>query len=875
MANTITLGRDIQTGNVVSLGPEERLMGIYVPGSTGTGKSTFLVNLALQDIMVGQGLGFFSPVSDAINDILTRIPPEREKDVLHINPLFTAMVPGLNLFSCPDPTSDEQVALTSGLIMHVFSKVFGVGPDTPRLADVLRTVTITLVESGLTMAEIPLLLLDSSFRSRVVKNVKNETVKLWWQVYGNLRPTEQIELVSSTLNKVNAFLTNPLIARIISQPKSTIDFRSVMDENKILLVELDPRLEDIAELLGTTIIAKILEAAFSRTDTPSQDRGLFALYLDEAQRYATEDLATLTAEARKYGIATVLAHQFRGQLPEIMRGATLNVSNYVVFKIASEDAEMAGIFDTTPQVEVIGREEILVPRKSVLTHLLISGHQSSKVMGFARNYIVPLNLATKEEEVEYEYSDAWGDHKSKVYPLSPVDGTYSFDPKDIEKGLVYLNEFLYLSMTHNHTEAKKAFYEATRKFSQYLGCCRYFNSPSARQILKESAQEKMEKLNQEISEKRAVLESNKAFSDYLAGPGHKEKWYSQLLEKQNNEHFSALPTGLRSFLLIYELSSERPLKEDLPLPFVLWVSYFERKHNPGNVNWYEYEAQYNKVLASFSSAETLISIRRANLKRILERYSSELARLRSELADVVSQESSLFYRFFSLERRSHLWCRRGDLERNINGCEGQVKKYNGLLSRPEDEDTAKELASRCAHFASLDTPQKVIESKMQAYIELEINPRYEKIKAIYEQLQKSVSALDEHIKPEKPRFDAYYLAAMEAALELEANPIMEGSGQYRDITRQVQTHADRQNWIVNKLTHLDRFTAWVKLGKQETVIATEPLPPRRKVNLSDLLYAIRRRNVEEGHLRPVSEVKDELNARRNGQMPQLTSKQRV
>src|SRR6266436_62845 len=303
----LILGKDVQTKKEVSISPGDRLRGLYILGSTGTGKTTLLVNLILQDIKIGRGLCFLDPHGDAIKDILTRIPSNRENDIILLNPLHTAMPFGLNLFSCPDSTSDEQVALTCGLVMNVFERVWNVGNETPRLADVLRNVTITLIENNLTMAEIPMLLLDSSFRAQVVRNLSNETVKLWWQVYNNLRPTEQIELVSSTLNKVNAFLTNPLIARIISQAKSTIDFRSLMDEDKILLVELDPRLEDISTLIGTTIIAKILEAAYSRRDAPSQDRELFALYLDEAHRYETEDLTTLLAEARKYGIATTLA----------------------------------------------------------------------------------------------------------------------------------------------------------------------------------------------------------------------------------------------------------------------------------------------------------------------------------------------------------------------------------------------------------------------------------------------------------------------------------------------------------------------------------------------------------------------------------------
>jgi hypothetical protein len=588
----LNLGKDVRTKQEVSISQGDRLRGLYCLGATGTGKTTFLVNLILQDIKAGRGLCFLDPHGDAIKDVLTRLPSSRENDVILLNPRNTAMPFGLNLFFCPDSSSDEQVALTSGLVMHIFERVWGVGNETPRLAQFLRNITITCIENDVTMAEIPLLLQDSSFRSQVVRNVQNEQVRLFWQAYNNLKPTEQLDRADSTLNKVDAFLTQPMIANIVSQTHTTIDFRAIMDEGKILLVELDPRLEDISTLLGTAIIGKILEAAYSRKDSPQTERRLFSLVVDECQRYETEDFVTLLAEARKFGIATTIAHQIRGQLSERMKSATLNASNFIIFKIASEDTEIAGIFDTTPEIEVVGREEVLVPRKSVVTHLMISGHESSKVMAFTRKYIIPLNLATKEKPIEFEYIDGF----LMAYPMSPIGGANNFIPEDIEKGLVYLNEYLYVCMTHgSYTEREELIEKVERLFRKYLG---------------------------------------------------------------------------------YEL---------------------EKFHN---------------------------------------------------------------------------------------------------------------------HLTSV-------------------------------------------------------------AFELELNPIKEGSGKYVDVKRRVQTHSDRQNGIVNALTHLERFTAWVKLGNNEQVISTLPLPPRGNVRLSEMINTINHRNVEYGYLRPVSEVKAEIRGRHDGLVPRLTSKQRV
>ncbi len=903
MTNTTTLGRDLRTGEAVGIPQDDRTQGLYVFGVNGTGKTTLLVNLIIQDIKAGCGLSFFDSHGDAIKDILTRIPPDREKDIILLNPLHTAMPFGLNPFSCDDRSSDEKVALTSGLVMHVFEKIFGVGPETPRLADVLRNVTITLIENNLTMAEIPMLLLDTSFRSRVVRNVSNENVKLWWQVYNNLRPTEQIEWVSSTLNKVNAFITNPLIARIISQTKSTIDMTRVMDENKILLVELDPRLEDISTLIGTTIIAKILEAAYSRRDTPSQDRELFALYLDEAHRYETEDLTTLLAEARKYGIATTLAHQFRGQISERMKGATLNVSNYIIFRIASEDVEVAGIFDTTPQVEVVSREEILVPRKSVLTHLLISGHQSSIVMEFTEKYIVPLNLATKEEVVEHEYSDGWGDHRMEIYPSSPVDIFYRFDPKDIEKGLVYLNEFLYLSMTHNHTEAKKAFYQAGLKFGHYLGCYRYFAGP-ARQTLKEDAQKKIAKLNQEISEKRAVLESNEAFlglfvtSSVSSGSGRQYLPF----EWQKEQTIDRKRQGVLEFLgesLMYGHGANYAKKHPINTTALVGASVEEVRARLKTI------AEVNAQLCALDTPEKLRAIRRYYVGVYLAQLEQKRSEMMGRFCRMIGWRGSAcpiqyedgkpglhvnncyeLCKHLKIERRN-LWLNivPSDERRNAENLCLDIARLDEAIydlkkdplqarlmrGRPFEPASLEAIAGFCKFLSTLDTPEKVIECHKQAYIEFEINPLLEKIKVISGQLENSLHDLD----GEKPRIEAFYNAAMSAALELEANPIMEGSGGYRDITRQVQTHADRQAGIGNALTQLARFRAWAKLGNRECVFQTDPLPPRNNVVLSEVIADIRRRNIEQGYTRPVSEVKEELRARQNGHMPQLTSKQRI
>jgi hypothetical protein len=852
----LNLGKDPRTGEDVILSIKERLRGLYCLGTTGTGKTTFLVNLALQDIKAGRGLCFITPVGDAIKDILSRIPPEREKDVILFNPMHTQEIPGLNIFECPDSTSDKEVALTSGFVMDVFAGVWGVGSQTPLLMDVLNNLTVTAVEANLTMGEVPMLLTDSNFRSHVMKSLRNDQVKRWLQDYNNLKPTEQKDFVSSVRNKINAFVTNPMIARIISQTKSTINMRRVMDEGKILLVELDPRLKDKTSLLGSVIIGRILEATYSRADTPQQERRLFVLYVDEFQQYATDDMATLLFEARKFGIATTIAHQVReGQLTEKMKGATLNAANIITLQISSMDAEMAGIFDTTPQTEVVCTEEVRVPRKSVVTPLTISGHESPKVMGFTTNYIVPLNLATKEEVEEDEWSDWRWKYREKLYPMSPVDASYKFDPKDIETGLVYLNEFLYLSMMHKHEEAKKAFYEAARKFSKYLGCYRYFTNPNEKQTLADGAQKNIAKLNQELSEKRAVLESNEAFLEFFAKEGHKQKWHKKEEEKESER--KGLYSRLRSLLD----------KDPLPVPSPTW-------HCSKDSNWYELDAAYYSSLKAFTNFEYLQSERRKNLERQLTYYTAEKKKYQDEDEYLRWKRGWPQRYFFTKEEKARL--QSGEPDRLMGLADSKLYRIRKTLEDDyEGRTCARKLALLCEQHSALDTPEKVIEEKLQAYIEFEFKPLLEKFNTTTEQVRKSIHIQDEQLKREKSRYDAFYNAAMSAAMELEADPIMEGSGAYRDITRQVQTYADRQHGIANTLTHLARFTAWAKLGNIEHVLQMLPLTPRNKVKLSDLFNSIRRRNVEEGFLRLASEVEAEIKARREMFTTTLTSKQKV
>jgi hypothetical protein len=386
----VILGISQESDRPIPLSQVARRQGAYIIGVNGTGKSTLIANLIVQDMEQGLGLCLLDPHGDLTRDVLSRVPEDRLGDVLLLDIQDSEYPFGLNLFQCSDNQDTNEVATTAGLVMHVFEKVWGVGTETPQLAQVLRNVTFTLIQNpGTTFNEIPLLLQDETVRGKLTGNITNNQVKLFWTTYNKLRPVDQLERTSSTLNKVDAFLTQPIIANIVGQSQTTLDFRQIMDEGKILLVQLAPQLEDISTLVGSVIIGQLLSAALSRKDIPEEERKQFNLYADEYQRFATEDFATLLSEARKFGIATTIAHQTRSQLDLANKGASLNAAIKIVFRVTGEDGkELAREFERTPDVVLIGDEPVRAPSQEACKHLLEKGHPNPQAMAFNRMLMI-------------------------------------------------------------------------------------------------------------------------------------------------------------------------------------------------------------------------------------------------------------------------------------------------------------------------------------------------------------------------------------------------------------------------------------------------------------------------------------------------------
>jgi hypothetical protein len=374
----LVLGTNIETGQLVSLEQKNRLGSSYVIGKAGSGKTTLLVNMILQDIENGNGLCFLDPHEDAITEILKRVPPGREQDIILLDMLDPDYAFGLNLFRCENIHNKQEVSRVTSMVMGVFAKLFTESgdllKDAPNMAETLQNAVPVLLSHQnphMTMAEMPLLFLHEDARAKLIKPITNSQVQLFWNTYNRWKRDEQEALTGSTRRRVGNFLTDPFILEIIGQSETTLPFRNIIDRKKILLVKLSRQHELISNLIGSIIVGQIAQAAFSRVDTPEENRVPFFLYVDEFQNFATSTFAQILAETRKFRVFPVVAHQWRGQLDKQNREATLTAAHLIVFQVTGEDAEeLAKQFDCTPPPAELRREEKLTPVNNPIDRLV-------------------------------------------------------------------------------------------------------------------------------------------------------------------------------------------------------------------------------------------------------------------------------------------------------------------------------------------------------------------------------------------------------------------------------------------------------------------------------------------------------------------------
>ncbi|MBP9698113.1 MAG: type IV secretion system DNA-binding domain-containing protein [Candidatus Moranbacteria bacterium] len=325
---------------VFGIKTDDRRRHMYVIGKTGMGKTNLLENLAIQDIQKGHGIAFIDPHGDTAEKLIKAIPSNRINDVIYFNPADQDFPIAFNVMEKVDPEYRHLVA--SGLV-GVFKKIWADSWG-PRLEYILRNAILGLLEyPGSTLLGVTRILVDKSYRERVVEKITDPVVRSFWvDEFSKWDPRVLQEVISPIQNKVGQFLSSALIRNIVGQTVSSFDVRKIMDERKILIMNLSKgRLgEDNSALLGAMMITKIQLAAMGRVDIPEETRADFYLYVDEFQNFATESFANILSEARKYHLNLILANQYVTQIDEEVRDAIFgNAGSIISFRVGAMDAE--------------------------------------------------------------------------------------------------------------------------------------------------------------------------------------------------------------------------------------------------------------------------------------------------------------------------------------------------------------------------------------------------------------------------------------------------------------------------------------------------------------------------------------------------------
>jgi hypothetical protein len=336
-------------------------LGTYVPGSTGTGKSTLLLNMILQDMEAGLGGAFVDPDHDLVADLLPRIPAHRRSDVVLLDLVDQDYAFGLNPFQCHDRNDDASVAYVLDGVMQAFSRLWGSSMwETPLLADYLRNTATVMILTGRTMVDLARMIRPKEwkFRYQLLSSLPTRYgyLREFWEDHEAMTKPEKEKRLQSLAIRVRAFTDNPITRSIFSQPRSTVDWREVMDQRGIVLLALDPRTEWLSTFIGSLMLGQLYDAATSRVDTDRPDRTPFALYVDEYQKVATAATAKLLKGGRKFGMMPTISHQVRADLDDTTKAATLQAGNLIVFRVIGEDAT---VLSKQFKVDPKPREKIL------------------------------------------------------------------------------------------------------------------------------------------------------------------------------------------------------------------------------------------------------------------------------------------------------------------------------------------------------------------------------------------------------------------------------------------------------------------------------------------------------------------------------------
>ncbi len=385
--------RNVETP--IYMGREDRRRHTYILGRTGSGKSVLLSNMAIQDIKNGEGLCVIDPHGDLIQDILLNCPKERAEDIIVLEPFDMERPIGLNML---EVDSEEQKDFAVQEMISIFYKlVTDPAMLGPMFEHNMRNAMLTLMadeEHPGTITDVPRIFTDTEFQRYKLSKVKDHVVRLFWEKeMAKTSDFHKSEMLGYLISKVGRFVENTMMRNIVGQSKSGFNFRKVMDEGKVLLVNLSKgRTGEInAKLLGLILVSKIQMAALSRADIPEEKRRDFYLYVDEFQNFITDAFSSILSEARKYKLNLIIAHQYLGQLEtqagaqgaasKDLRDAVFgNVGTMVVFRTGAEDSEVLGkeFSPTFNQFDLVN-----IDRYNAYVKLMVNGTASK-----------PFNMAT-------------------------------------------------------------------------------------------------------------------------------------------------------------------------------------------------------------------------------------------------------------------------------------------------------------------------------------------------------------------------------------------------------------------------------------------------------------------------------------------------
>ena len=359
----------------------DRLMHTYMIGKTGTGKSTLIETMIMQDIKAGRGCCLLDPHGDLVEKVMKAIPENRKDDLIYFNIPDSGLKLKYNPFRKVSP---EKRSLVASGILDIFSKLWDSAWGV-KLEHILRHAILTLLDQPkATIADIVEILLNKDFRTEALKHVKSESVKKFWK--REFKEYHKYDLLP-VLNKIGGMLVHPVIKRVLIENPEEVSLRKAMDENRIVLVNLSKGHvgADVSHILGGLFITSIASASFSRVDTDEEKRVPFMVYVDEFHNFTTLSLIGMFSELRKFKVGMTMAHQYMAQLEPDIKSAVLgNAGTIISFRIGAEDA-MHMAKEMYPEFDV--EDFINLPNYKIYLKLMIDGKPSRPFSALTHKFV--------------------------------------------------------------------------------------------------------------------------------------------------------------------------------------------------------------------------------------------------------------------------------------------------------------------------------------------------------------------------------------------------------------------------------------------------------------------------------------------------------